>query len=65
MGTSTSNSGASPEESGLFPGKTRQRICPHCRSTDVMPLKRLVADSTGIRIEHRCQACAKEFMLLR
>jgi hypothetical protein len=65
MGTSTSNSSPSPEESGPFLGETRQRICPHCRSTDVIPLKRLVANSTGIRIEYRCQACAKEFMLLR
>ena len=46
------------------PKETRERICPHCRSAAVMPLKRLFANSTGIRIEYRCRACAKEFLLL-
>ena len=63
--STSSSSDELPEESGPFHGETRQRICPHCLSTALMALGRILADITGIRIEYQCRDCAKEFMLLR
>lgn len=46
------------------PKGTHERICPHCRSADILALGRVLADNTGIRSEYRCRECAKEFLLL-
>ena len=45
------------------PGPTDARTCPQCRSTDLVALGRVLADSTGIRSTYRCRACATEFLL--
>jgi hypothetical protein len=42
----------------------RERICPQCHSADILPLGRVLADSTAVRSAYRCRACAKEFLLL-
>ena len=45
------------------PKETRERICPQCHSADILPLGRVLADSTAVRSAYRCRACAKEFLL--
>lgn len=50
--------------SSPWPKEIRERICPYCRSVDLLPLGRVLADNTGIRSEYRCRECAKEFLLL-
>jgi hypothetical protein len=42
---------------------TRERICPQCHSADVLPLGRVLANTTGIRSVYRCRECATEFFL--
>jgi hypothetical protein len=42
----------------------REHICPGCRSADIVPLGRVLADSTAVRSAYRCRACAVEFLLL-
>jgi DNA-directed RNA polymerase subunit RPC12/RpoP len=51
------NSNPSPKEA-------RERICPQCRSADILALGRVLADSTAVRGVYRCRACAKEFLML-
>jgi hypothetical protein len=46
------------------PREARERICPQCRSADLLALGRVLADSTAVRSAYRCRACAKEFLLL-
>jgi transposase-like protein len=47
------------------PKETSERICPQCRSADILALGRVLADNTGmIRSAYRCRECAKEFLLL-
>ena len=46
------------------PKDTRERICPQCRSADILALGRVLADSTAIRSAYRCRECGKEFLLL-
>jgi transposase-like protein len=45
------------------PKETRERICPQCRSADLLALGRVLADNTGIRSAYRCRGCATEFLL--
>jgi hypothetical protein len=42
---------------------TRARICPQCRSADLLALGRVLADKAGVRSAYRCRACATEFFL--
>jgi hypothetical protein len=52
-----------PQSEVQRPGSIRER-CPQCRGTDILPLGRVLADSTGrIRSTYRCRGCAREFML--
>ena len=47
------------------PTETCDRICPQCRSADLLALGRVLADNTGmIRSAYRCRECATEFLLL-
>ena len=47
------------------PKEARDRICPQCRSADILALGRVLADNAGmIRSAYRCRECAKEFLLL-
>jgi hypothetical protein len=47
------------------PTETCERICPQCRSADLLALGRVLADNTGmIRSAYRCRECATEFLLL-
>ena len=46
------------------PKEARDRICPQCRSADILALGRVLADSTAVRSAYRCRACGKEFLLL-
>jgi RNase P subunit RPR2 len=45
------------------PTDTRARICPKCRTADLLALGRVLADKTSVRSEYRCRACATEFFL--
>jgi transposase-like protein len=51
-------------DSSPSPKETRERLCPHCLSSAVVPLGRVSADSTGIRSDYRCRDCSKDFLLL-
>jgi hypothetical protein len=46
------------------PDEARERLCPKCRSTDILALGRVLADSTAVRSAYRCRGCAAEFLLL-
>ena len=52
-----------PNSSPPPPKETRERICPQCRSADILALGRVLADNTGIRSTYRFRACDKEFLL--
>ena len=45
------------------PMEPRARLCPQCRSADLLALGRVLADNAGVRSTYRCRACAREFML--
>jgi hypothetical protein len=47
------------------PREMRERLCPHCLSLAVMPMGRVVADSTALRSAYQCRDCAKEFVFVR
>jgi hypothetical protein len=49
--------------SSAGPTEPPARICPRCRSADLLALGRILADNTGIRSTYRCRACTREFML--
>jgi hypothetical protein len=49
--------------SSAGPTEPPARICPTCRSADLLALGRILADRTGIRSEYRCRACGREVML--
>ena len=52
------------ESSSPSPKEARERICPQCRSADILPLGRVLADSTAVRSAYRCRECAEESLLL-
>jgi hypothetical protein len=52
-------------DSGPSPKKTRESICPHCRSVLVSALGRVSACSAEIRCEYLCRDCSREFVLVR
>jgi hypothetical protein len=49
--------------SSAGPTDARARICPQCRSADLLALGHILADNTGVRGSYRCRACATEFLL--
>jgi hypothetical protein len=49
--------------SSAGPTEPPARICPACRSADLLALGRILADNTGIRSMYRCRACGREVML--
>jgi transposase-like protein len=52
------------ERSNPSPKEAREHHCPQCHSADILPLGRVLADSTAVRSAYRCRECAKEFLLL-
>jgi DNA-directed RNA polymerase subunit RPC12/RpoP len=51
-------------DSNPSPKEARERICPRCRSADILALGRVLADSMAVRSAYRCRECGKEFLLL-
>jgi hypothetical protein len=51
-------------DSNPSPKEARERICPQCRSADILALGRVLADSTAVHSAYRCRECGKEFLLL-
>jgi DNA-directed RNA polymerase subunit RPC12/RpoP len=44
--------------------ETREHLCPHCLSVEILPSGHVFADRNGIRSEYLCRECVKEFVLL-
>ncbi|HEV8150711.1 MAG TPA: hypothetical protein VGP61_11050 [Gemmatimonadales bacterium] len=40
-------------------------MCPNCSSIEVMPLGRVTAEHTGVRVDYRCRDSLRDFVLLR
>jgi hypothetical protein len=44
---------------------TRERRCPSCASERIAPVSHVTAICGLIKVEHRCEACATAFWLVR
>jgi hypothetical protein len=53
-----------PFDATPVPSEPRARICPHCRSANIMLVGRLFADSSGAQSDLQCRECGKGFLLL-
>jgi hypothetical protein len=45
--------------------ETRERRCPSCASQRITPVSHVTAICGVIKVEHRCEACATAFWVVR